>query len=376
MILSVEQFRSLTAASVSRVPAYVPGKSTAETVAAYHLDPAGVIKLSSNENPLGPSPKAVAAAAQAVSDISVYPAADARDLRAAIADRCGLSADRVVVSGPGMDGLIDAVCKLFLNPGDEVIVLTPTFSFYEIAAAARGALPVSVERNAQFDADADAVLNAVTERTKIIFICSPNNPTGNLMSEKDVRKIAENSGCIVFLDEAYIEFADAPSLAPLVCEYDNLIVGRTFSKIFGLAGLRVGYGLTPAWMTPEILRMSLPFSVTTVTEAAAIAALSDDDHIDKSRRSVADGRRFFLEQIPEKTPFSVYPSSGNFVMIDVAPHTSKDICESLLKDGVIVRGCDSFRGAGKTLVRITVGTSEMNARVLESLVKAAEKDGL
>ncbi len=367
-----EDYSSLLKETVKRVPPYVPGKSVSETIAEYGLDPASVIKLSSNENPLGPSPKAEAAAREAAAGASVYPLADLRFLREAIASRTGFPVGSVVVSGPGMDSLIDSVCKIFVGSGDEVIISTPTFSFYEIAATICGGVPMFVPRKENFDIDTEGILKAVTEKTKIIFICSPNNPTGNLVSPEDVKKLAERSGCIVFLDEAYIEFADQESSAcSLISGHDNIIVGRTFSKVYGLAGLRVGYGLMPEWIASEILRISLPFSVSVVTEAAAVAALADGEHVEKTRRMVSEGRRFFCERIPAETPFRAWPSSGNFIAVDVSPCTSREICDALLRDGIIIRSCDSFKGAGKSMVRITVGTAEMNRRVLDALVKAA-----
>jgi len=339
---------------------YVPGKSIEDIARAYGLDPDSIIKLGSNENPLGPSPKAVDALIEHASKVSIYPSADACELVDALSGYTGFPASNIAASGPGMDGLIDGLMRLIIMRGDEVIIPTPTFSYYEIAARANGAVPVFVKRDEDYAVDVEALLEAVSSRTKVIFLCSPNNPSGNLVSELDVRAIAESTRSLVFVDEAYVEFADS-SLAHLVNEYDNIIVGRTFSKAFGLAGLRIGYGIMPQWLKSEYMRVATPFNVSSAAIAAGVAALSDVEHLEKSIELAREGREYLKEHIP----FKVHDSQANFVMVNVALLKAKDVCDGLLEKGIIVRDCSSFRNAGESLIRVTVGMRGQNNRVVE-----------
>lgn len=340
---------------------YVPGKSIEEIASAYGIDPASIIKLGSNENPLGPSSKAVQALVDIASGANIYPSADAIELREALSKYTGFPVSNLVASGPGMDGLLDGLCRLIIEKGDEFIVPTPTFSYYELPARACGGKPVFVRRNQDFSVEPEKLLEAQSKKTKIIFLCSPNNPSGNLLPEKDLRKILENTKALVFVDEAYVEFADK-NLSGLVKEYDNLVVGRTFSKVFGLAGLRLGYGIMPEWLAKEYIRAATPFSVSLPALKAGIAALSDAEHRRKSIELARKGR----EYLKEKIPFKVYPSQANFVLVDVAPLKGKTITQSLMKKGIIVRSCDSFRDAGDSLIRVTVGTPEQNEKVIRA----------
>jgi histidinol-phosphate aminotransferase len=268
--------RELIKKEIFDIAEYVPGKSIEEIASAYGLKPESIIKLGSNENPLGPSPKAVRALIEAAPGANIYPSADAGELREALSKYTGFPVSNIVASGPGMDGLLDGLCRIIIEKGDEVIIPTPTFSYYELPAKACGGKPVFIRRNPDFSVDPEKVLEAVSARTKIIFLCSPNNPSGNLLPEADLRKIVENTRSLVFVDEAYVEFADR-NLSALVKEYDNLVIGRTFSKVFGLAGLRLGYGIMPEWLAKEYLRAATPFSVSLPALRAGLAALSDTD---------------------------------------------------------------------------------------------------
>ncbi|MDD4749704.1 MAG: histidinol-phosphate transaminase [Methanosarcinaceae archaeon] len=340
---------------------YVPGKSIEEIAAGYGLDPGKIIKLGSNENPLGPSPAAVEALCREASKVNLYPSADARELRIALSKYTGLPLSNLVASGPGMDGLLDGLCRLLIEKGDEVIIPTPTFAYYELPARACGGKAVFVPREADYSVVPEKILAAESKRTKLIFLCSPNNPSGNSLSEGKLRQILENTKALVFVDEAYVEFASR-NFAALVLEYDNLIIGRTFSKAFGLAGLRLGYGLLPEWLLREYLRVATPFNVSLPAQKAGIAALSDQKHLIKSIELVQKGRVNLINALP----FKVYPSEANFVLVDVAPLKSKTVVEALLKKGIIVRSCDSFRAAGDTLIRVTVGTPEQNEKLIEA----------
>jgi histidinol-phosphate aminotransferase len=357
-------FEGLVRPSIKNIKEYVPGKSIEEIVQKYGLDPAKIIKLGSNENPLGPSPLAVSAIKEKAGKIHLYPPSDALELRKAISAYTAYPVDNIVVSGNGMDGILDTMMRLFMAPEAETIIPIPTFSYYEIATLANGGKPVFVERALDFTIEPEMILDKVNDSTKMIFLCSPNNPSGNTVSEKDVRKILESVDAIVFVDEAYADFS-GHALMGLVREYDNLIIGRTFSKAFGLAGMRMGYAVVPQWIAREYMKVMTPFSVDVLSSVGGIAALKDKEHLKKSIETVKKGRIQLSKGLEPLC--KVYPSEANFILIDVSPHTAAEVSESLLRKGIIVRDCTSFRGAGQSLIRITVGTDEQNEKVIEAL---------
>ncbi|MDI3485903.1 MAG: histidinol-phosphate aminotransferase [Methanolobus sp.] len=350
---------------VNSIAEYVPGKSIEEIAKKYGIDPIDIIKLGSNENVLGPSQKAVEALISYASKVNIYPSADASELVEALSVYTGLPVENICASGPGMDGLLDNLMRVLIEPGDEVVIPTPTFSYYEIAARANGATAIHVAPGEGLKFDITAIKEAITERTKVVFLCSPNNPTGLLTSEDDVRSLLESTNGLVFVDEAYVEFSDK-SLSKLVLEYDNLVIGRTFSKAFGLAGLRIGYGLMPEWLKVQYMKIATPFNVSLPAVMAGVAALSDSEYLEKSISMTVEGRKFLTENIP----FKVYDSRANFILVDVSPLVAKDVSESLMKKGIIVRDCRSFRNAGESLIRVTVGTREQNEKVVSAFEEA------
>lgn len=362
------RFEKLVRPTVKDIKEYVPGKSIEEIAKKYGLDPATIIKLGSNENPLGPSPLAVSAIKEKAPGVHLYPQADALELRKAIGDHTGYPVSNIVVSGNGMDGIFDTMMRLFMSPGAESIIPVPTFSYYEISTLANGGKPVFVERDPDFSISPEKILGKVNENTSLIFLCSPNNPSGNSITEKDVRKILDSTStdAIVFIDEAYVEFAGS-SITGLVREYENLIVGRTFSKAFGLAGMRMGYAIVPEWIARIYMKVMTPFSMDVLSTAAGLAALKDREYLKKSIETVKNGRMQLSGALGSLC--KVYPSDANFIMIDVSPRSAKEISESLLRKGIIIRDCTSFRGAGKSLIRISVGTEVQNEKVIEAFRK-------
>lgn len=347
--------------NILNIPKYVAGKSIEETAKIYGIDPNNIIKLGSNENVLGPSKKSIEAIKNVVENIYLYPSVDANELVHAISQYTQIPTENICASGPGMDGLLDNLMRLLIQKGDEVIIPIPTFSYYEISAAANGANIIYNSRKEDMTIDIDGVCECITPKTKVIFLCSPNNPSGDMISESDLKKIVSSFEGIVFLDEAYVDFANS-NMGHLVQLYDNLVIGRTFSKIFGLAGLRLGYGIMPQWLKNEYLKVVTPFNVSLPAIVAGIAALSDSYHIERTYEMVKRGRKFFHREIP----FKVYHSMANFVLVDVTPFTAEYVCDYLLKQGIIVRNCSSFKGANDSLIRITVGTDEQNIRVVEA----------
>ncbi|RZN40366.1 MAG: histidinol-phosphate transaminase [Methanophagales archaeon ANME-1-THS] len=331
----------------------------------------GAIKLSSNENPLGPSPEVVKAIANSLENedlkLSVYPWEGNEDeLRAEIARYVGFGVKTIVI-GAGIDGVLDTLVKIFLGNGNEAIIPVPTFSLYESLVIIAGGTPryIPRRRNEHFEISVAELLAACNDRTRMIFLSSPNNPTGNCIAEKEVREIAEAMPeAMVAIDEAYVEFADS-SLVNLVREYENVVVLRTFSKAFGLAGLRVGYAIIPEWLAGMYKKVAIPFSVNSVAIQAAIAALKDKKHLRRSIKLVKSGRTFLEENLQKIC--KVYPSEANFVLADLSPRKSSTVCDALEKKGITVRDCASFRGAGDSFIRISVGTQEENEKLLEAL---------
>lgn len=335
---------------LGRLKPYVAGRGIQEITAKYGLPADAIVKLGSNENPRGPSPKVF----EAIGSVRPERYPEPEVLIDALADYAGTSPANVLI-GAGMDGVMDTITRLFLDPGDRTVIYTPTFSYYEILTVTAGAEPVFLSRGDDFE-----VPTELPDGVKIVFICSPNNPTGDLISEKDLRSIVETTDGVVFLDEAYAEFSDQNFL-PLVAEYENLVVGRTTSKAFGLAGMRLGYAVAPDWIAKEYRRAAPPFfGVTTPSVAAGVAALGDIEYMRRSVAAIREERARLRKAIPE-----FRPSGGNFLYLETEEPSGK-VAEKMLRLGVIIRDCFSFRGAGDHAVRVTVGTSAENDRFLEA----------
>lgn len=339
-------------------PGYVYAERPEAIAARYGYD--RVARLGSNENPFGPSPRALAAASAALADAHRYPEESMSALRAALAARYG---DRAYAVGNGMDGIIETLLRVFCETGDRVTVSTPTFSFYGIAARAQGAGVETVPRNPDFAVDVEGFA-AACRGAKIAFLCTPNNPTGTATPAEDVRAIAESIGdCLLFLDNAYVDFSGR-DYRPLLDECENLVIGRTFSKLYGLAGFRVGYAMLPDWLLPAYARAATPFSgVSSVSAAAAAAALGDDVHVERTRSHVVAWR----ERLAAGCPYPSAPSEANFLMVDVAPRASDDAVGVLARAGVLVRSCRSFPDLADHYLRVSVGADWENERFLSAV---------
>ncbi len=347
--------------AIAKMKEYVAGRSIEEVARSYGIHEGEVIKLASNENCLGPSPKAVEAIKKAAGSIHLYPSVDAIELQEAIAAHYGMPLENVV-AGPGMDGVIETLLRVFMDRGDESIIPLPTFSYYENATSFCSAAPIFSSRRPDFGIDVDDVLDKVNDRTKFIFITSPNNPTGNITSLEEIRAIAESVRCLVFVDEAYADFSGVSAMG-LVKKHDNVIVGRTMSKAWGLAGLRIGYAFVPSWVKGQYMKAATPHGISRISIAAAIGALGDAEHYRRSIEVVRKGREFLRDAIPFKT----FSSEANFILMDVAPYKSGYVVEECMRRGIILRDCASFRGMGDSFVRVTVGTPEQNERLVKAL---------
>lgn len=317
-----------------------------------------VARLASNENPRPPSPAAIEAGRYALMHANRYPDERTTALIEALKRYHG---DYTFVAGAGMDGVIETVLRTIVGPGELVTVATPTFSFYGLAAAAHGAQVVPVPRLEDFSVDPDTFVDA-SRGAKLSFLCSPNNPTGTSTPIEDVERILEELDGVLFLDNAYIDFSSI-DYRPLMRRYENLIIGRTMSKIFSLAGLRVGYAFAPEWLEPFYQRAATPFALSSVSAAAGVGALSDQNHVRETREHVGRWRERFVNEIP----FRTLPSDANFVMVDVAPHKGDDMVERLAERGVLVRSCTSFPGLGTHYIRVSIGEDWENERFLEAI---------
>jgi histidinol-phosphate aminotransferase len=260
-----------------------------------------------------------------------------------------------------MDGVIETLIRTLVDPGETVAISAPTFSYYGLAAQAQGARVVTVPRRADFSVDTDVLVRAGKD-AKMVVLCTPNNPTGNATSVDDVHRVLDEIRGILFLDNAYVEFSGIDYL-PLTKKYENLVIGRTFSKVHSLAGLRIGYAFVPAWLQPFYLRAGTPFTVNSVSAAAAAAALSDKEHAARYIAQVQVWRKRFAAELK----FPVLLSDANFVMVDVAPHTGDEIVEKLAARHVLVRSCRSFTGLADHYIRVSVGEDWENELFIREL---------
>lgn len=347
-------FESLVKPSLLTQPVYEPGKPIEYVARELGLDPASIIKLASNENPFGPSPKAVAAAKRALEHGHLYPDGGCFELRQKLALRFEMRPDEFVI-GNGSNEIIELLGHAFLGPGDEVVMATPAFVVYKLVTLLFGSRVIEVPLR-EWRHDLAAIGAAITPRTKLVFVCSPNNPTGTANSEADlmgfVRGLPEH--VMVVIDEAYAEFLETPpDLRPLIREGRKIICLRTFSKIYGLASLRVGYGYADAQLCGLLNRVRQPFNVNAIAQAAAVAALEDREFAD----STAQKNRVGLEQIRNacaELGLEVVPSVANFILIKVG--SGLQTFRELQGRGVIVRPLDSY--GMREWIRVTVGSHE------------------
>jgi len=315
-------------------------------------------RLASNENPFPPSPLAVERAKEAIERANRYPPESLGLLQEAFG--AAYPGHRFVF-GNGMDGIIETVVRVLVDPGDRVVIAAPTFSFYGLAAAAQSACVEFVPRRDDFTVDIDAFV-AAARGAKLAFLCTPNNPTGTSTPPEDVAEILDRIDGVLFLDNAYVEFSGMDYM-PLARRFDNLVIGRTMSKAYSLAGLRFGYASVPEWFARFYMRAATPFSVNVVTAAAAAGALADRDHVERSVEHVRKWRKRLADECSRPT----FPSAANFVLIDVAPLTGNQAMEQLAARGVLVRTCNSFPGLGDHYIRVSVGEAGENEKFLHEI---------
>lgn len=363
--------RKLTIKQIENLVPYPPGKPIEEL--ERDLGIKGSIKLASNENPLGPSPLALQAVMDHAAGINRYPDGSCFYLKRKLSGVSGFPPEQIMI-GNGSNELIELIIRTFLIPGEEVIQAFPTFLVYRTIVAGAGGQPVSVPLN-NLRIDLDIIRKEITPKTKIIFINNPNNPTGSVLLREELERFLESipKDILVVLDEAYIEFVtdrEAADGLDFVREYPRVIVLRTFSKLYGLAGLRIGYGFSSKEIVDYMNRVRQPFNANSLAQAAALAALDDGDFVDRTLNLVKDGLHYLFGQL-EDMGLEYRPTQTNFFLIK-SPLGAKRTYELMLREGVIVRSMRSY-GLNE-YIRINVGLPEENERFIRSLRKVLREN--
>lgn len=358
---------------LSDLPAYVPGKSKDMVKPASGFQ--DIIKLGSNENPLGPSPSVVEVIRDLATETHYYPGAESDDLRSRLAERLGadFTADNVVV-GNGSAEILKAIAQVVFFAGGDAVISRPAFQMYEIATRLFGGQPVFVpHRNYHYDLD--AIASAITDRTRLVFVTNPNNPTGLFLGQRQVDELMVRipPHVTVVFDEAYCEYVDSPEYPDTlryVREGCNVIITRTFSKVYGLAGMRVGYGITTQTIAGYLLNTQSAFHVNRLSLRAALAALGDEEHKLRTLRNNADGKAYLYRKFDE-LGLRYLPTQANYILLIDLPHDIEVINQGLLQRGVILRPTAPF-GIPQAL-RVTIGTPEQNRRVVETLAQVIDE---
>jgi histidinol-phosphate aminotransferase len=354
---------------IQGLPAYVPGKPVEEVEQDLKIH---AVKLASNENPLGPSPKAMEAARRALGDANWYPDGGSKRLREVLATRLGVHSEEIFV-GLGSSEIIDLASRVLLRPGCEGITSEGSFALFSIAIRASGGKLILTPMK-DFAFDLDAIARAVTPQTRIIYIANPNNPTGTAFgADKFAAFLKKVPGdVLVVYDEAYREYAersDLPNPFELFKQYNNILTLHTFSKVYGLAGLRIGYGIGHPTLVAEMNKLRTPFNVTSVGQAAALAALDDGVHVERSTEMNRTERKRLYAEL-RRLGLSPVPSETNFLFVQIGPN-AKTFCDDLLHEGVIVRPL-AWMGFPEAM-RISVGSPAENTKLLSAVAHVLEQ---
>ena len=355
---------------VEEMDSYVPGKSQDEIAADYGVRKEDIIKLGSNENPWGPSPKAMQAIKEEIKSINRYPESQLHELVSEIAKYSGVKDSQVIIGGDGADEIIDVLAKTFIDAGDEFIVPLPSYMYYEYLLRQYGAKPVYARWDLKENRlDVESIYDSISPKTRMIFLCSPNNPTGTLIDKEILAEIAaKNQDILIVIDEAYFEYSEVTN-RDLIDEYDNIFIIRTMSKVLGLAGMRIGYGLACSQIIEYMHRIKPVFSLTRLSFAAALNTFRDTEYIAESIRKGIESRQYLYDETSKIKGLKVFPSKSNFMLIDIRDtgFTAAELAEELMKRGVIVRDCTSFKGLDEYWIRISICTLEEDKRFIEIL---------
>jgi len=367
--MTMQNYCDLAVPGVRELQPYQPGKPIDELQRELGLGE--VIKLASNENPLGPGPMALAAIQKGLTDLARYPDGNGFILKRALCDKFGVELNQVTL-GNGSNDILELVARTFVQPGQEVIFSQHAFAVYPIATQAVGGKAVIVPAK-DWGNDLDAMLQAINPNTRVLFIANPNNPTGTWLSRNELTRFLDQvpPHVVVVLDEAYFEYANHPAMqiadypdgTQLLSQYPNLLVSRTFSKAYGLAGLRVGYAFSHPQIADLLNRVRQPFNANSLALLAATVALDDLKHLENSATINASGMQQMIDAF-RQMGLSFIPSAGNFISVDMGK-TAQPIYQALLRLGVIVRPVANYEMPQH--LRITIGTERENTRCLAAL---------
>ncbi len=360
--------------NLGTLPVYQPGKPIEEVARELGLPVDGIIKLASNENPLGPSPAGLAAIAKALPQLHLYPDGNAFFLKEKLARKLEVASNQLVL-GNGSNELLEFIGHALLSPGDEVVVSQYCFAVYPIVTALFGAKLVTVPAK-KYGHDLAGMLSAVNSRTKVVFVANPNNPTGTLARKSEVLKLVRNlpPKTVLVMDEAYLDFLEDPTdLLPFIRagKHPNLILLRTFSKIFGLAGLRLGYGIGHPDFVAALEKIRQPFNINSLAQTAALAALDDVQHLSRTRQNNLRGLQQLVKGF-EQLQLPCIPSAANFIMVKVGDGAG--VFQQMQKLGVIARPMGIYQLP--EWLRLTVGTPRENERCLKALELALKTDAV
>lgn len=359
---------NLAPAYIRSIAPYQPGKPISDLARDKGLEPSQIVKLASNENPLGVSPNAHMAMMDALDEIARYPDGNSVSLRDAVCEKFNVTPSQLVF-GNGSNDILDLSARAFLAQGDEAVYSQHAFAVYSLVTQAVGATGVVVPAK-EFGHDLDAMLLAITPKTRMVFVANPNNPTGTLIGKAELKKFLSlvPKHTLIILDEAYDEYLTDELKAESIgwlAEFDNLVISRTFSKAYGLAGLRVGFGLTSGAIADLMNRVRQPFNVNSIAQAAAVASLGDDEFVERTR-ALNQAGMVQITQGLEKLGLTFIPSFANFVSFKVAD--ARGVYERLLNQGVIVRPIANYEMPD--YLRVSIGLFSENARFLEALAEA------
>jgi histidinol-phosphate aminotransferase len=362
-MMTPEDIERLIRPELKAMPAYIPIEPTDVLSQRVEIPEDKVIKLDGNENPYGCSPRVK----QALADYAyynLYPDPEQRKLRKALEKYTGIS-PKYILAGSGSDELIDLVLRLFIKPGDKIINCPPTFGMYPFSTDVCGGKVISIPRKPDFSIDVAAIKKAIDKQTKVIFIASPNNPTGNVTPEPAILELLDCTAAVV-IDEAYFEFSGM-TVAPLVPKYANLIVLRTFSKWAGLAGLRVGYGVFPAKIVEHLMKIKQPYNVNAAAKVAALESLKDMGYLRGTIKAIVNERERLMTRLKKVDWLQVYPSQSNFILCRVRNGKAKTVYQGLQKKGIFIRYFDTPQL--KDCFRISVGKPEHTDALIAALIQ-------
>lgn len=363
--------------AVEELDPYVPGRSKEEIAQEFGVNKEDIIKLGSNENPFGPSPKVKEAIEAELKNINRYPESDLEELKKEFARYSNVSPEEIIIGGDGADELIDTLAKTFIEKGDEFIVPLPSYMYYEFLFKPYGAIPHYARWNMESNTlDLDSVLDAINEKTKMLFLCTPNNPTGALISQDELRTILNQTSkdkggvcdAIVVIDEAYFEYSETNNVN-LLNEYNNIFIIRTMSKVMGLAGMRIGYGISSPEIIEYMHRIKPVFSLTKLSYVAALNTIKDTEYIESSIKKGIESREYLYNEISKMKSVKIYKSYSNFMLIDIhdTGFTAAELTEEFMKRGMIVRDCTSFKGIDEYYIRISICTLEEDAKFIKAM---------